>query len=254
VSGLTGALGLLTRIPVAPATGAADLSRAVPWFPVVGLVVGALVAGVYALAGLVLTPFTAAVLAAIAGALVTGAFHEDGLADVADAFAGGRSRAQRLEILDDPRLGTFGVLALASSFLLRVGALAALDAGAAFAVVPAAHALSRVGGILPMRRLPPPAPGGLGASYAASLSRARELRAVLAGLAIGVALVGPWAFAGFAVCCVAALGLGALARAKIGGIGGDVLGATQQLAELSILLLGVALVRAGFDVTAWWWR
>lgn len=253
MSGLGEAVGLLTRIPVRTAGGATDLSRSVPWFPLVGAAVGAIVAGVYALAGLALAPPTAAVLAAVAGALVTGAFHEDGLADVADAFAGGWSREQRLDILDDPRLGTFGVLALVSSFLLRVGALAALDAGEALALVPAAHAVSRVGGVLLMRRIPPAAPG-LGASYAALLSRAQELRTVAAGIAIGAVLVGYWVAAAFALCCGAAAALGALARARIGGIGGDVLGATQQVAELAILLLGAGLAGGDIDVVAPWWR
>lgn len=252
MTGFAGALGLLTRIPVAGPSDTATLARSVPWFPVVGLVVGAVVAGVYSLAGLVLSPFTAAVLAVMAGALITGAFHEDGLADVADAFGGGWSREQRLEILDDPRLGAFGVLALVSGFLLRVGALATLDARDALALVPAAHALSRAGAVLLMRRVPPAAPG-LGAAYAALLSPAQELLAVSAGAALAIALVGPWAVPAFASCILAAVGLGALARAKIGGIGGDVLGATQQVAELAILVLGAGVVRAGAEVAAPWW-
>lgn len=253
MSGLTGAIGLLTRVPVKAHASTGELSRSVPWFPVVGAAVGGLIAAVYVGASLVLPSLIAATLASIAGLMVTGALHEDGLADVSDSFAGGWSRKRRLEILDDPRLGTFGVLALTSSFLLRIGAIGALDAGDAVALIPAAHALSRVGGILLMRRLPLVVPGGLGAGYA-SLSRRQELGSVVIGTAICAALISYWSLPAAVLCGVAAIAVGLLARAKIGGIGGDVLGAAQQVAELSILLLGVALVRDGLDLLAWWWR
>lgn len=252
LSGFSSAVALLTRVPVKTHAGTTELSRSVPWFPVVGAIVGALIAVVYAAGAVLLPPFVAATLAAAFGALFTGAFHEDGLADVADAFAGGWTRERRIEILDDPRLGTFGVLALTSSFLVRVGAIAALDAWSALALIPAAHALSRVGGIVLMRRLPLAHPGGLGASYAASLTRGRELAGVVIGIGICAALIGQWSLAAVMLCAAATLGMGALARVKIGGIAGDVLGATQQIAELAILLLGVALLHGGSDVLAWW--
>jgi len=253
MNGLLDAVGLLTRVPVgARVSGSSPLARAVPWFPVVGAAVGVAIACAYVVAEAVLPAGIAAILATVVGAVVTGAFHEDGLADVADAFGGGWTPEQRLAILDDPRLGTFGVIALASSLLVRIGAIGSLDPRSAFALVPAAHALSRVAGIVLMRRLPLAHPSGLGASYAAGLTSAGEIVAVIAGLAIAALLIGLWVIPAAALCAVAAWGMGALARAKIGGISGDVLGATQQVAELGILVLGVIVLHERWTTLAWW--
>src|SRR4030095_13904282 len=113
--------------------------RSVPWFPVVGAGVGLVVAGVYGGGRLALPPLPAAALGLVAGICVTGAFHEDGLGDTADAFVGGWDRESTTRILKDPRLGTFGVLAVAASLLLRVAAVAALAPGGRRAGPPAAH-------------------------------------------------------------------------------------------------------------------
>ena len=108
---LLGAVSFLTRVPTG--TGAvqpAEMARFVPWFPLVGALVGAAVGGLYAGASALLPPLAAAAVAVTAGVAVTGAFHEDGLGDTADAFVGGVDREDTLRILEDPRLGTFGVV------------------------------------------------------------------------------------------------------------------------------------------------
>lgn len=253
MSGLVDAVALLTRVPVgARIGGSPQLARSVPWFPVVGAGVGLVIAVVYVGVATVLPAFIAATLASVAGAILTGAFHEDGLADVADSFAGGWSPEQRLTILDDPRHGTFGVLALVSSFLVRVAAIGSLDAWSAFALIPAAHAMSRVGGIVLLRRLPLAHPEGVGASYGAALTRTGEAAGALTGFALTVLLIGTWAIPAFVLCGIVAWGMGTLARAKIGGVAGDVLGATQQVAELGMLLLGVIVLREEWGTLAWW--
>jgi adenosylcobinamide-GDP ribazoletransferase len=252
LSGFTGAISLLTRIPV---TGDADEFEAegsVPWFPAVGAGIGVLIALVYVGGITVLPAIVAATLAAGGGALLTGALHEDGLADVADAFAGGSTQERRIEILDDPRLGTFGVMALTTSFLLRVGAISALDPWSALALIPAAHAMSRVGVIVLMRRLPSAQRGGLGVAYSRSLTAGREMTAVVTGVVLCVLLIGKWTLPAIVLCAAVALGMGRLARTKVGGISGDVLGAAQQLGELAILVLGAAVVHQGWDDLAWW--
>jgi adenosylcobinamide-GDP ribazoletransferase len=227
-------------------------TRAIPWFPVVGLGIGALVAGVYVGLAAILPSLLAAAVATGAGAMLTGALHEDGLADVADAFAGGATRAGRLAIMEDPRLGTYGVVALVVSLLIRVGSCAALDAWSAVTLIPAAHALSRVGVIVLMRRLPPVHPGGLGARYAAALTTSNAAAGIGIGVVAASALLGAWALAAIALCALATYYVGALARRKIGGMTGDVLGAAQQVSELAILLLGAAVVHEGWGVLAWW--
>lgn len=252
MSGLVDAIALHTRIPIRThASKASELARSVPWFPVVGAGLGASIAAVYIGLSALLPGFLAAVMAAVAGALLTGALHEDGLADVADAFGAGGTKDRRLEILDDPRLGTYGVIAVASSFLLRAGAIAVLDITSAIALLPAAHALSRAGAIVLMIWLPLARPDGLGARYAAYLTGGRALCGIAAGAVISAVAIGPWSGAAFVLAGLAILAMGFLARAKLGGVTGDVLGATQQIVELAILMLGAAVVHSGWGDLMW---
>jgi adenosylcobinamide-GDP ribazoletransferase len=244
VRGLLGALAFLTRVPAgagARVREPRELAAAVPWFPLVGAGVGLVVAAVFAGAGRLLPPLPAATLAVVAGVGLTGAFHEDGLGDTADAFAGHHDRDGTVRILKDPRLGTFGVLAVAASLLLRVGLVAALAPGAALAALPAAHALSRAAAVAVMAGFPA-ADTGLGASYVLALSRRRALAGVAAGLAVALALLGVVAVWAAAAGALAAAWLARLATRRLGGVTGDVLGAVQQLGEVLVLLVAVATV------------
>jgi len=248
VRGLLGAVSFLTRVPVGTGERSAEeLAGSVPWFPVVGAGVGLVVGGVYAAGRALLPPLPAAAVAVVAGICLTGAFHEDGLGDTADAFAGGWDRDRTVRILKDPRLGTFGVLAVAASLLLRAGAVAALAPGAALAALPAAHALSRAGAVATMTALPAAADTGLGASYALALSRRRALAGTAAGLAVALALLGLTAVWAAAAAAAAAALVGRLAVRRLGGVTGDVLGAVQQLGEILVLLAAAAAVQTG-----WW--
>src|SRR6266511_1656372 len=135
------AASFLTRLRVgATVEVPADLARSLPWFPVVGGLLWIGRAGVFAGARVVLPSFVAASLAVGVGVIITGALHEDGLADTADALGGGWTREEALRILKDPAHGTYGVLAIALSVLLRVGAVTSLDGWMALATLPAAHA------------------------------------------------------------------------------------------------------------------
>ncbi|HEV3462994.1 MAG TPA: adenosylcobinamide-GDP ribazoletransferase [Actinomycetota bacterium] len=248
MSGFLGAVSFLTRVPTgAGARRPEELASFVPWFPVVGAGVGLAVAAAYAGASQLLPPLPAASLAVVAGVGLTGAFHEDGLGDTADALMGHHDRDGTVRILKDPRLGTFGVLAVAASLLLRAGAVAALTPAAALAALPAAHALSRAAAVATMTALPAAADTGLGASYALALSRRRALAGVAAGLAAALALLGLPALLAAGAAGLAAAALGRLAVRRIGGVTGDVLGAVQQLAEILALLVAVAAVTTGFS-------
>lgn len=233
---LTAAFGLLTRLPV-PDTGAPDPRAAWAW-PVAGLAVGA--AG--ALAGLAgqlvgLAPGVTAALMLAVAALVTGGLHEDGLADCADGFWGGRDKARRLEIMKDSRVGSYGVLALGIVLLARWSALTALVAAGHWGVLPAAEALSRAVMAAVMALLPNARGSGLSASHGAV---PRPTAALAAGLALLAALaLAGWAAPAMALAAgLAAAAVAATARAKIGGQTGDVLGAAQQLALTAALALG----------------
>jgi adenosylcobinamide-GDP ribazoletransferase len=253
MKGFVGAITFLTRVPIGNSVGGdADIARAVPWFPTTGLLIGLVVGGIYAPSSTVLPPLVAAGLALGVGLLLTGAFHEDGLGDVADAFGGGRTRADVVRILHDPRQGTFGVVAIGISLLVRASAIATLGPWAALAAIPAAHALSRAAAVGLMVIVRPSAEDGLGASYARSLRRGPAVVGALSGLAIAAALIGIWSAPAAALAVAGALVVGALARRKLGGISGDVLGAAQQVAEIAVLALASAVATNGWTPLAWW--
>jgi adenosylcobinamide-GDP ribazoletransferase len=234
------AAGLLTRIPVPHPEAAhpGDLARAERAFPLIGAAVGALVGLVYLLLLATGIPaLAAAALALGASALATGGFHEDGLADLADGFGGGRDRAAKLEIMRDSRLGTYGALILLVSFSAKMAALAALPRSAAIPGLIATHALAR--GPLPLVAMIMPNARSDGLATAAG--RVEPFVATTAAvLALIIALVclPPMA----ALMAAAATGLGAaavavLAKRQIGGITGDVLGAAEQVGETAVLLV-----------------
>lgn len=236
---LRAAVGFLTRLPVgAPHY---DLARACWAFPIAGLIVGGAAGAVYALAlQLALPALAAALLAILAATALTGALHEDGLADMADGL-GGSEPGQRLEIMRDSRIGVFGVLALLFSVGLRAAALSGFAEMAAgvLALVTAA-VLSR--GALPamMHALPSASESGLAAAAGKPDRRKALLAAGLAGAAAILAL-GPGL--GIPAILAAALATAAaawLAMRMIGGYNGDTLGGAQQCAETAVLLLLVA--------------
>lgn len=246
MSGFFDAIALLTRVPT---RGGAHTERAVPWLPVVGAVIGAAVAGIYAVTRGAVGSAAAAALAVTAGIVLTGALHEDGLADTADAFGAGAGPERTLEILKDPAHGTYGVLALVLSVGVRVAAISALTGLAAAVALPAAHAVSRAAAAWMLGRWPPATADGLGATYAAPVTSAHAGVAVAIGAIAAVGLLGPWGLGALAIAALAAGVMGRLAVAKIGGITGDVLGAAQQLSEIGMLLLAAAAATA-----LPWWR
>lgn len=228
------------------------MAAAVPWFPVVGGVVGAVVGAVAAGLWHLVPSAVAAALAVLVGVLVTGAFHEDGLADTADAFAGGWTREDRLRILEDPLHGSYGVAALSGSIVLRIVAAASLAAqgpAVVFAALVAAHALSRGAAVVVMAAVPVAKSAGLGADYSRRIVPSRVAVGVVAGAAIAGIAVGWWAAPLAAVAALAAVLVAWLAVRKIGGINGDVLGAVEQVAECLTLVVATGLAAR---YSLWW--
>nr|WP_309501926.1 adenosylcobinamide-GDP ribazoletransferase [uncultured Roseovarius sp.] len=235
------ALTLLSRLPVA-ARG--TRGGAAAWaYPVAGLVIG----GIAGLAGCLATYFglpaaIAAVVALTCQVVITGAMHEDGLADSADGLWGGWDRTRRLEIMKDSRIGAYGVIALCLSLLCRWALLWLLfevSAGGALAAIIATAALSRSAIPVLMWRLPQARAGGLSHSVGAP-----DGQTVLTGLALGAiaAFILIWgsALSAILLAALVTLGAGRIARAKIGGQTGDILGAVQQLVEIAVLMAIVA--------------
>jgi adenosylcobinamide-GDP ribazoletransferase len=239
---LRGAIGFLTRIPMRTPT-APDLGAAIAWFPAVGAGIGLMTGAIVAASGQILPMTVAAVIGVAAGLLITGAFHEDGLADVSDAFAGGWTRQERLEILDDPRHGTYGVAALTCSIILRVACIASLTPMTALAALVAAHTLGRGAAVASMPIGPVARGEGLGAEYLAGLRSLRVVAAIVSALAIAGLALGWWMPIVVAVIIPVVAVVMMLARTKIGGISGDVLGTIEQVAEIAALVCIAALAR-----------
>ena len=230
----------LTRLPVrAPQ---AELAGAVSAFPIVGLAVGALGGGAFWLAALAGLPALACALIALAAtALLTGALHEDGLADAADGLAGD-SAEESIRIMRDSHIGGYGVLAMIFSIGLRAAALAAIaDPLAVVLAMTAVGAVSRAAMPVVMLALPRATNTGLGAAAGrpAVLDMAFGIgfSALLSLVLLGV--VG--AFAILLAAAVATLAVATLARRRLGGYTGDILGAVQQAAEIAALLALAAL-------------
>lgn len=240
------AVFFLTRIPLKIADGAAlpPLSQAARAFPLAGALAG-LVAGVFGAAAfqLGLGSFVAAALALAAGILVTGALHEDGLADMADGFWGGQTIQRKLAIMRDSRIGSYGVLALGLALIIRAGLLAAvLERGGGVSLIllmAGAGALSRALMVPLMARLPAVRPDGLSASAGVPAAKVVRQALIWGG---GLALVLFWAGAGLfsglfaiAISVAAAYGVSRLALHHIGGQTGDVCGALSVLSETAAL-------------------
>jgi adenosylcobinamide-GDP ribazoletransferase len=227
-------------LPVGAGTGGI---AAAGWaFTLVGAGIGALCAIAFFLAQVAgLGDALAAGLTLAVAVGVTGALHEDGLADTADGFGGGAGREAKLAIMRDSRHGTFGVIALVLSFGLRAAALGTIGDPVAVGLgLIAAHAASR--GTLPvlMRLMKPARPDGLGAA-AGRPSRLVAIVAAALGIGIGLSVLGPWRGLIALVAAGGAVALTALlAQRQIGGYTGDVLGASQQVGEIVMLLAAAA--------------
>ncbi|HEY0708676.1 MAG TPA: adenosylcobinamide-GDP ribazoletransferase [Polyangia bacterium] len=250
--GLRAAFMVLSRVPV----GRGDLSLAARrwasgWFPLVGAALAAIAGAAADVLAPGLGGFLAAAIAVGVLALLTGALHEDGLADSADALGGARDRAQIFVILKDSRHGTYGVLTLVLMVLLRVGALDRLLAqqvSAALFAFCLAGMLSRLSLTWLLFSLPYVTPTGT--SRSADVAHAGGAQVVLASVlaivglgALGATAALPWVgIAGaLAATTVSAAVAGLIFLRRAGGITGDFLGATAQITETACLIALVAL-------------
>jgi adenosylcobinamide-GDP ribazoletransferase len=241
---LKAVLVFCSRLPLARATPFADgaIGKAAWAFPVAGLAIGVIGAAVYVLAHrLGLPPWPAAALSVTATLVVTGCLHEDGLADTADGFGGGKTREQKLEIMRDSRTGAYGVSALAMSLLLRVGALASFgDTRSVVWALIAAHTAARAAMPVLMWLLPPARNDGL--SFQAGRPPGDSMAAAVA-IAFIVLLfcLLPGRGVMASIVLIAAVALMAwLSTRQIEGQTGDVLGALEQVSEILVLLVALA--------------
>lgn len=243
------ALRFLTVLPV-PSSAAIErdwLIRSAKYFPAVGILVGIVAAGVLLLASEIWTGIVPALLSTAASVALTGALHEDGLADTADGFGGGRTTEQRLQIMKDSRIGAYGALALGFDVALRVTALSALPPWLGAAALVGSHGVGRFAAVAAMVSL----------DYAGERSMTRiahtedsphKMEIILATACAWAAWL-PAVFAspsaasaGLLAGSILAVGLVSCARKLIGGYTGDVLGAIEQVFEVGFLLGVAALI------------
>jgi adenosylcobinamide-GDP ribazoletransferase len=237
-----------TRLPLAhskPIAGE-DVARASWAFPIAGVLVGSTGALIYWIAfrlGLPAGP--AAALALAATLIATGCLHEDGLADTADGFGGGKDAAHKREIMRDSRIGTYGACALVISLVLRWSAVTAIaDPLSVMMALIAAHVSARAALPMFMRFVPQARSDGLSARAGRPPPTSIAAATLLGILALGLAL-GPIA----ALVCLflvtsADVFVAWLCMRQIGGQTGDVIGAVEQINEILILLACVALIEA----------
>ena len=244
------ALQFFTRVPVVGALAnwvgyTPEMLRAsARFFPLIGLAIGCAAALCFWLCTQLWSPWIAALLTLIFTALLTGAFHEDGLADYADGIGGSASPAHALEIMKDSRIGSYGALALCLATALKLAALATM----AVALVPAAlilaHVIGRVCACAVLARLSYVREDASGKSKPLAESmRAGELMFVLLTLVSTVALICLWqpqavghAVAALMLSGICTLGIARQMLRRIGGFTGDALGAVEQVGECAVLL------------------
>ena len=225
------AVAFLTRIPVGrlgELDGAA-VRRSAPLFPLVGGAIGALGGGIVDLAAGPLPPLAAAALGLGVVALVTGGLHLDALADTADAL-GGTTKEHRLEIMRDHAIGSFGAVALVVVLVFQASLLA--SEGSAWSALAAAAACGRWAALPLAAFLPAARDEGTALS---NLSAASVVLGLLAACVVAVGVRGVGGLAAAGAAALTALVLGAFFRRWLGGVTGDTLGATSELAQAAAL-------------------
>ena len=238
------ALRFFTRLPI-PNWFSKDqdqtpkLNEAIIAFPIAGLLIGIIPALVWYVTSQFLSPFLAATLAVFMGTLITGALHEDGLADCADGLGATHEKERALEIMRDSTIGTYGTVALIFSFIIRISALASLSAMNGLIAILIAHAVARATMSIAIHSAKYIRASGLGDAVSEGADKTDFLITITAGLLItilpsfGAGILG--AFAAFVLAMFTAWAFLQFLKSRLGGYTGDGLGAMEQIAEITVL-------------------
>jgi len=237
IRSLRAAMSFLTVLPVANADGSSGERLGRAYFPAIGALIGLAAGATFAVLSALTSPLLAAACAVAFLCVLTGAIHLDGLADTADGLLGGGDPSRRLEVMRDPRLGTFGVTAIVVVLLLDVAALSSMSPARGLAALVVGGALSRLATLSVIAFVPYVRTSGLG--VAAWDARHRGLDLVLGSATALVAGAIDWRRALLALPFVGltAIAVAGLARRRLGGATGDVCGATAELCQLAVLLV-----------------
>lgn len=236
------AVQFLTRLPVTLKDGYSPqrLTASTRYYPLVGVFIGAVAAAAFAAALTVFPLIVAVILSTALGLLLTGAFHEDGLADTFDGIGGGHSAERSLAIMKDSRIGVYGGLALLMALTIKIASLASLVPAAIMLSLVAGHALSRWSSVIVIATSTYVRDAGTAKPTAEGIGFGSLIFASLTGLSC-IALVwwlmGPTTVIGATTGLVAGhVGMRLFFERKIGGYTGDCLGATQQASEIGVYL------------------
>ena len=258
MKGLRSAIAFLTILPLGPRNAAEDFPAARTWFPLVGLLLGSVLAGTDLLLQSILTllssdsapldrqfpPLLAGALLIAALALLTRALHLDGFMDTCDALLGGFERRRRLEILRDTQVGAFAVVGLTSLLLLKITSLAALPQTSRQSVLLLFPCLSRWGMLLAMELFPYIRREGLGTAFFRKRGPWTLIGGLCLALAAAIGLAGTTGVLLFAVASVVSWAVGYWAARALGGLTGDIYGAVNETAEASVLVLAAVIAAA----------
>jgi adenosylcobinamide-GDP ribazoletransferase len=236
MSGLVLAIRYLTIVPL---PGQGDTTRglggAAAWFPVVGVTLGLLLAGVDQVVTRLFSSLLSALLTVTVWKGLTGGLHLDGLADCLDGLMG-HDREQRLAIMRDSRIGTFGAVGLVLFLMLEVAALTDLPAAQRWRLLVAAPAVARAVPPLLARCFSAARAEGQGAAFVAGVRVGGATVALVVGLLVSVIVLGGVGLGAAVVALLIAVIVAAVMARRLGGLTGDVLGAAVEAAELALLL------------------
>jgi adenosylcobinamide-GDP ribazoletransferase len=235
-----GAVTFLTIFPAPRGVAlSGEIGRAALWFPLVGLLIGLVLWGVHWGARQLFDPWLAGVLVTTAWVVITGALHLDGLADCCDGLLAPVSRERRLEILRDPRVGSFGAVGVVLVLLLKAAAASAVNPVALLLAPAWARWL-----LLLAARQPQARPDGMGAAFAVWLTPTIVVIAAIAPVVLAIAITPLRSLPAMVVALAVCWGVLALAKARLGGVTGDVYGLVVELAEVAVLLVFAARLPA----------
>ncbi|MHB1421534.1 MAG: adenosylcobinamide-GDP ribazoletransferase [Bacillota bacterium] len=241
------ALQLLTIIPVPGGAGhdPETLGRSARYFPLVGLILGLIVAGLDLAANMVMHPIPADALAVISLIFLTGGLHMDGLMDAADGLLSGRGRERALEIMRDSRVGAMGVIAFGSVLMLKVALLGGIDPSVKIQALILVPVLSRWTMTVSAARFPyARKEPGLGKTYTEYTGWKEALIASLITLAAAYVLLGMWGLVLALFVFIAGQVVSGWMARRLGGMTGDTFGALNELMEVAALL-ALAMVFRG---------
>ncbi|MDI3508119.1 MAG: adenosylcobinamide-GDP ribazoletransferase [Clostridiales bacterium] len=240
------AVQFMTKIPISVQLDVdeQDFAQSMLFYPVVGLIVGALMTVVYYIFSLIASGLLPSVAAVLSGVAVTGAFHLDGLADVCDALLSNKDRTGMLAVMKDSRIGTGGAVAIASILILKIAVLTEMSGNAAYDALLLAPVLGRTGivtaaAISQYAR----AEGGLGQHFIDKTGWLQMIWTAVIALAIAALAIGYAALVFLAAEFLTAVLFAKYMESKIGGMTGDTLGATCEITEVVVLLMFAVSMR-----------